>query len=118
VAPGYVLRQHDIITNFDKVMFLQKLTEAEVREHIPSSEVEEYTDEDEDDKPEVAVQVVNRRRRLSKIPTVPPRRPYRPRYETKKFKMMMARKQPWDVLKPLVVRTKLNVNWDQCYKTF
>ena len=128
---GYTLTQQDVITNFDKVMFVKPLTDQQ-KKHFPKEESDgEYTDDDE----EINMEITNvdqmmkaneayekkKARSLNKGSAIKPgdllasqvrvRRPQKPRVLTEKFKKMMYKKQPWDELKSMVNTHLLDVKW-------
>jgi len=109
-APGYKLKLSDVITKFDRAIFLGRLSDQEEESLLPQSDVEEYTD-DEGNQEQPIPDDVLLPRTLKSTSLVPPRRPHRPRCETKAFKALMAAQQPWDHLKPMVQSTAIKVDW-------
>jgi len=117
----YILTTQDIITNFDKAIFMKNMS-SKLKAQIPKEEEEEYTDDSEledfpgnEDAPKIkilrgtAFQQEHLKKRV--VPPSEKCRPKRPRVESLWFHRMMSKAQPWDSMKHLVNREKLNVKW-------
>jgi hypothetical protein len=74
---SYVMRLFDVITEFDRVMFLGRLSESESKSLLCDGDVEYYTDDEGDEVRQVSQDVLLNRP-LKSIPVVEPRQPYRP----------------------------------------
>lgn len=130
---AYKQTQHDIITNFDRNLFVKPLTDKQ-KGLFPNADEEDYTDDSDTEEIDYNITNVedllkaNEAYERNKAPTknqqgsaikpgdllasqVKVRRPQRPRVLTEKFKQMMQQKQPWDELKPMVYTHLLRVKW-------
>jgi vacuolar protein-sorting-associated protein 4 len=109
-AHSYKLQLSDVITNFEKEVFLTKLTREEKQALLPESGPEEYTDEEGDQRPPTSQDVLLEGP-LREIPLKVRRRPFMPRCQTKTFQDLMAAEQPWDSLKVLVQTQAPQMSW-------
>ena len=109
-SPSYEMRLFDVVTEFDRVMFLGRFSESECNSLLHKGEVEEYTDDEGDEVLQVGQNVLDDIAH-QRIPVKKRRRPHRPRCQTKAFKDLMSAEQTWDSLKYLVHTEPLEVKW-------